>query len=955
MKKADWIILAILSASSALFPVNFLLTRSALVGTVASLLFLGSASTILGKMVFKCENLFFRTFLGVTTLFMILALTGTILVICGVFTEAFSLIALIVVAVSLVAALIIAGRKKPANDSAPAVLKSDGRKNYGTNIYFSFVFVFSAVIAFGLLLQSRTWEGGSSVWVTIPSSFILVYLIGALCLVVGVFFTDLHTSLKLAFISVFSFLSHSLFLLVWYPGRYGDPWVHLGEVRFIARTGMPYAYEWTLQKSLWFDLLKSKSFYSLIVFFNRMLFVDIYWVFIAFIPVIWSVFSPLLAYKITETLAIKRSKTFALLAAMATLIFPSLVLWGAVSVSYSFGLIFLFVSLALLLAWMRQGGRRIWLAAFLAVIVSSLAHPQAGIFAFVFLFFGTIVQKTSRKLFYLAGFLLMLALYPLALYIQGARISLAGLLQVGNLVDVQSEIFSFLFVFALVGLILGIRSRFVNPKTTRLLFVFLVVVLFEFYFTKFGMINMPFNAERSLVISDFLLALLAPLGFATLIGSLNKRYSQGKRVISSSLSSAKRVRVTPRVIGLILIGLFLSIQTTTTLYQAFPQEEIQKVQPSAYELDAIQYIDDTAPHHIDGAPDYVVLCDPSFAALASGFLGADYSYRVYGNPEWEYPTIQMYVSMTQQPSVGYMQAAMDFVHAPVCYFVVSVRDPSFEQVVSRTSEFLPVNNVFGDGKLYIFKYPGIPVEKTGPEVTVVFDDGETSANVATELNYLVESEINATLTVWGHASYNVSEFPDYWAFVDLTINDQPGRFDNSSDVYTFIYIKGLQLEDTVVLRWLFYPKYPRVGWKENSFKRDWHPSTTYPGIPGKPPSVTVNGSVFSISYSFESGIYWYSYYVTSVGTSTNDYPYLMIRWRCVPPVAVAYAYFEDGTGQEIISFGSQSPNWITTIVKLRSGATLSEVMVGLTNAVSRQLSGDGTLEIGFIIIAGEAI
>lgn len=947
MRKTDWTIPILLTVSSALFLVNFLWTQLALVGIVASLLFFGGASTVLGRIVFERESMFFRTFFGVTTLLTILALVGMVLVVLGQFTEAFSLVALVAMAASLCAASIVLGRRRGSmKDSALPILKQESGKNLVFSVVLSLVFMISVAVAFRLLWLSRTGEGESSVWLTIPGYFILVYLLGGVCLMAVVFFTDLHTNIKLAFISVFSFLSHSLFLLVWYPGRFGDPWFHLGEIRYIVKTGMPYAYYYTLQNSLWLDLFKSKPFYSLIVFFNRMSFIDVYWIFITFLPLLWSVFSPLLAYRIAETLTVRRSKIFPSLAAIATLIFPPLVLWGAVSVANSFSFVFLFVSLTLLLLWMRQGRRQIWLMAFLTASVSLFAHPQAGLFAFIFLFYGTIVQKTSRRLIWIAGFILMLVPYPIALYILKASFDFTGFFQIVNFMAFQSETLTFLFVFALVGLVLGIRQGSVDRKATCLFFVFYVMTLFEYYLTRYGMTNLLYDAGRVLVISDFLLALLVPLGFSTLIVSLKKNPSQKNRTISKLSSMKINFKVDSRVIALILVGLFLSIQTTAALYQAYPQNEVQKVQPAAYELDAIQYINS------DTTAQYVVLCEPSFATLAAGFLGADYSYRVFGSPEWEYPTIKMYAGMTQQPSIGYMTQAMSFTGAAVSYFVVSVRDPNFEQVVERTSEILPVNRVFGDGKLYVFKYPTAFVEKLGPQVKVFLDDGEQSEMIQTQLSYLVESEVNATLTLRAHTSYNVTEFPPNWAFVSLEVNAMPTRFDNSSDVNTFIYIKGLQPGDRVTVKWLFYPKYPNVGWKENSFKKDWHPSTTYIGIPGKPPSVNVNGSVFRMSYSFEPESYWYSYYVTSVGISTNDYPYLIIRWKCNLPAAVAYAYFEDGSGQEIVSFGGQSPDWVTTIAKLRSGAVVSSVMVGLTNAVNEQLSGDGALEISFIIIAG---
>jgi len=716
---------------------------------------------------------------------------------------------------------------------------------------------------------------------------------------------------------------------------------------------MPYAYSWVLRNSLWLDLLSYRGAHSLVAFFTRMFYVDAYWINAWIVPILWSVFAPLLAYKISESIAIKRTRMFPLLAAFVTVVFPSLIAWGAVSVPNSLGFIFFFVLSALLAIWLINGGRQIWVLALLAAAAASLAHPQAGIFAFMLMLLATVIRKTSRKELWIASFLLMSVVYPLALHLDNASFALDGLFQIANFLAFQSQVATFLLALGFLGLVAGIRNKYVNSKAAMFFFAFYAIVLGEFYFTNYGMVNLPYGSSRILVIADFLLVPFVALGFLSLIALLRKTISRAKNTIADVPSMRFGLRINPRIFGLLLIGLFLSLQATAALYVAYPQKEIVQVQPSVYELDAIRFIDSNSPQR------YVVICEPGFASLAIGAFGMDYGYLggtrgVFGYPDWSYPTIQMYSEMTKAPSLGIMQQAIEFASAKYAYFVVSERNPNLDQVVNRTSEILPIYRVFGDGKLYIFMYPLPLIEESGPAVTVVFDDGlNGQQDIQTKLVYMVESEINSTVTLMGFTSYNITAFPSHWTFLDLRVNNKPSRFDDSSDVNSFVYVKGLQQSDVLTISWLFNRRFTEVGWKEDSFKRLdlWHAHELYGGT--IVPRIYSDGNVLRMSHFFRSGFYQYYYYVSSVGLSTDDYPYLLMRWRCDKPVAIAAVYFESGRVQEAVPMGGMSEKWSAIVVPLQSGEIVDTVMVGITNVENLGLDAQATLEIDYIMLSGE--
>jgi len=950
-KKNRKVLFFVLLAFSVVLEVNAVVFSSPLIGAIASIGFLSSISFAIGEIFHSGENLFFKCLLGLATFLLFLAVTGFGLMLIGMFTEILSLAILIAMSVLFGA---IAFRRNEGRFQNPdkSPLGSKGIKGKHLFSYLAVVvFLFYEGIAFYFLLLARTGEGGASVWLEISPLFIPAFAICSFILAFILVFSRLSSSLKLVLLIAYAFLAHSLFLIVWYPSRYGDPLEHLGIARYTARTGTIYAYGWLTSHQLIVPLISYRAQYSLVIFFQRMFSIDIYWAHSVFLPLLWSIFVPTLAYKTAELMAVKRSRVFPLLAALSIGLFSSLILWGTVSVPNSLGFIFFFLTAVFLLIWMIQGGKWNWGLALLAASVSFLTHPQPGVFALILVLWGTIIQKSWRRILKLAILVPTFALYPAALYLYGASFSTSGLLVLENFLTFQTDVTTILLGLAFVGLVLGARGGYIKTKIALMLFAFYVAILFEYYLTKFGMMNLPYGAARILVMGDFLLVPFVALGLLITVDILRKVVTKSKGNVSSNPSLKKvRLNFNSRLIALFLICVFAAAQATSALYQAYPRKEAVSLQPSEYLIEAVNYINADAPGR------YVVLCDPIFSSVAIGFLGIDYGWAggvrgVFGMPDWAYPSVAMYWNMTKQPSIRIMQEAMNSFNAIVSYFVVWINHPRFDEIVQQTSQIILVDQVLGDGKLFIFKYP-LPIkEELGPTVQVIFDDGNSTQYIETKLSYVYETEINSTLTLSGHVNYNITQYPSHWAFLDLTVNNVSRPFNGASDINSFIYVKELQPTDELKVKWHWNHNYQNVVWKDDSFKEGWRTHDIYRGT--IVPTIASDGNILNISYSFKPGPYSYYYYIKAVDVSVAENQSILVRWRSDGPIAVVAYYFESGLGNgvDVVPLGSESDDWTVTIVSLPKNMRVTYIMVGISNLKARNLNEVKTLSIDYVMIS----
>jgi len=105
---------------------------------------------------------------------------------------------------------------------------------------------------------------------------------------------------------------------------------------------------------------------------------------------------------------------------------------------------------------------------------------------------------------------------------------------------------------------------------------------------------------------------------------------------------------------------------------------------------------------------YVVIGD-QWIDFAGGMIVGIHNPRAFYFTYTDARGIEFFSEMKMNPSVDVMIKAMNYTEATVAYFVVSERSPDFEIVVEQTSEVLgEPHKVFGDGKLYVFRYEKNP-------------------------------------------------------------------------------------------------------------------------------------------------------------------------------------------------------------------------------------------------------
>lgn len=936
-----WVRIFLALAFSAVVLLNSLDIRSPFVGIPASIAFIYISSVATGEILFSHEKRFFKQVLGLASFLLIMTLLGVLLILIAEFTEILSLVSLITVGLGL---CVFSGLKKGVHiQSAPELLEGaePGKKK---SYLLVFPFLLFSGIAFYALMFARTGEGQVSVWQYIPDFFLPSFFLSTLSLVIVLFFTKMKVGLKLAFISLYSFLSHSVFLLVWYPGRYGDPWSFMGNARFVDETGTFYAYNWLFSNRLIADIVKYESQFGLVVFFRRMFSLDIYWIHVFFIPLLWSIFVPIFSYKIAELFAVKKTTKFPLLSAVAAGLFSTLVYTGAVSTTFSLGVIFLFFLIMLLLYWVDTHAKRFLFLSFLVSLAALFAHPPVGIFAFGFLFVVIILQSKLHSILKIAFFITIAAAFPYASYLQGGRFSQEGFLNPQSILSFQFNITTLLLPFGFLGLVLGARGKLMKGKSALTFFLFYVILAADYYIVMYGMINATIP-DRLPFIMDVLLMPFVAVGLLLTANFLKASFS--------NMNPHPLKNTTSRTLSILMICLFLSAQATFALYQAYPRQEITEVQPAGYEVEAVRYVDSTAPGR------YVVLGDTNLASVAGGLLGIDYCYGAssakgsWGTPEWDWWSEKLYQEMAVTPSLEILQTAITTAGADSVYFIVSVREgPNyFPGIVQRVSQLLPVEKVFGGGKLFVFRYPfeGSP---QGPTVKVVFDDG-TSQERNVFARFITTNEVNYTVNFWGHSSYNISDYPKYWTFLRLTVDGVDAKFDPSSDINTFIFIAGLKPKNTLTVTWHANRLYSTAGWKDDSFKEGWqtrlNPQSTIS------PNIASDGNILSLSWNFTPGGLEYYYYVKNVPVATNDYPYIFVKWKSTAPIAYFTISYENGEERAIVPTNSLSLEWTVTSAKLLPNTSTSFVTIGIYAyhpPYTDEVSGSQAVFIDYILICG---
>jgi hypothetical protein len=593
------------------------------------------------------------------------------------------------------------------------------------------LYVLFVILSFYTLVASRTGEA-QTVWQGLHPAFLPVLFVATSLLLVVSLSTG-NMALKMFFIMVHSILVHSLFSIIFPAGDLSGQQIILGHIRRVYDNTVLHGLSGWPSRSLLILIVESLEGSNLqavlSTIFARMFSLDIFYVHLYFVPVLWGVFVPFGSFLVAKSLS--GSEQVAILSALLASAFPYTIYFGAISVPNSLGFIFFLYSLYFMIKYLSTSDSKTsyWMVAF--SVFAFLSHFLTGFVAFslLLLTIGFKSYKTDRvalpasaKTALLSAFIAAVSILPLSFVYLGflgypvratftlSKFSdlppqeIAGLFLLGELIYGYSlgQILLVIFgatiaVFTMIYLIF--RSGGAHMGKGRIPAYFLMasfaVMLVDYRILKIFMDGLPLNAERLWVFQDFLAAPFVGFAFYSITS-----WAKTLLKVARGMPERRTLRVSGLLLTLnILIPIVLSGWITFSLTAGYPQ--IAPLQTTWYELDAVRTIDSNAPGR------YVVIGDVWTIFAGERIVGV-HNPRAYYFEEYNKTGYDLFASMTGNPSQEVMLQAMNQTHTTVAYFIVTqprIGDELFYSIVARAEQNgLPLYGVFGDGKLYVFYY-----------------------------------------------------------------------------------------------------------------------------------------------------------------------------------------------------------------------------------------------------------
>jgi len=838
-----------------------------------------------------------------------------------------------------------------------------------------------------LLLMSRT-PTTAPLWAVFNPAYLGVYFVMTL-LLLALIAKKGNSNLRLGLLILHCIVSH-IFWVALYETRMGfDYWIG-GWVSRGAYSGeVPQWNIFTasapLVRIFHFSQMVLSPYMSALS--ARMFFIDVYWTHLLFMPLIWGVFVPIVAYSVSKMLC--KDERTALTVALLTMIIPSFISWGSRTVSNSFSILLYFFTIYLMLRYLSGKGNIILIGFFAALAL--LEHALVGVISFsvvIILFFYKkyLIEKTARlnRSKFLLVFLLSILLLPISLYVRrwttypeiGGTPSLQPLLRLPGydafllliFGDYASMKFSEAFVSGIVPLIGLIGLIYVafnksepafNKKMSRFLLLIFVLILIEYEITKCFMINIPFSPERIWALRDFLAILFFPVALGKVGGFLLKEEAKLEAVKHKiNLSRAREFFVK----GIVMLS--VAALTTAVLFTAYPNTTVVLV--TGYELEAVKFIEATTNEtYIVIAQEYVTWAGSSLVGLANprAFYSPAYSpppgYAPRVPTKGNGSLLELYNKMLEDPSLLYIYRARQITNASIVYTILTksyIKKLGLDaEWIIASMEELPFTekvgfeNGFGnDTYVFASKPPAKPVlSGEGPSVYVY----NTGTYVNTTYSYdLTTATTTYALVLRNSSTYNITSWPIYWSFESIT----PYSTAQQIDANTWINFTGTP-DQTYRVLWSADERYNSIGWRDDSFTSGWT-KWIQGGWEGRnPPEMSTDGDILTLQGEFVLNKYSY-YYISTVvnNVSTDTYPFLIMKWMSTNKVAYGEVSYADGSKERILYWGSYSPNWDLKVFKLRSGTVVKEIIIGLSNlGKEKDVSGTQSFLCDYIFLANK--
>ncbi|MFA5022237.1 MAG: hypothetical protein WC508_04130 [Patescibacteria group bacterium] len=673
---------------------NFLFWQNWLIGLVAGLAYLLFYSFIFGSIFVAKKG--WQIIFGLLWLLAVIAIFGAGLIYLYQFNNYTFILLILIIPAMLITPYYFA--QPLENFSLRRTVKNyldkfNERQESKTNIVLVLIYLVLASGLFFLLVHGQTQESIQSPWQVVNRFFIPAYFLATICLLTYLF-NSFRTKLPLILIIIHTFLSTAVALIVYQIGYGFDPFIHQATEKIISQTGT------ILPKPLYY-----LGQYAIVVFLNKLTFIDLTFLDKILVPVLYSLFIPTTTFYVFSHWL---RKNLALVLSLVFLVIP----YSGFIMTAPQNLANLFFIITILLSLLYFRNLLAALVLYLLALATCAIHPLAGLPLLVTVFllnlfkvlYHSYIKYLSLYFFTSLVFILVL---PLAFLASGSTLNLSPsafhlsdfnflhwidkfdlLLNLAYLVKLNAVFLSTLLI--ITGLLHIGKNKLLKNNAGYLIAAFIIFA--DFFIVKYFV---DFPALRDNDKTDFI-SRLAILGFYVLLPFfLLGIYWLAKKFWQKDLYYKT------------FLIFVLATAVTISLYLSYPR--LNQYEPanffslSASDIKAVDLIEQIA------APDHIVLANQMVGAAAIRETG----FKKYYNNQFYYsmPMGQPqnfyndFLEMVYQGAKREtMQRAMTEAGVKEGYLVLNSYWGNFNQTVKLASA--SADNVYkiDNGKIYIFQY-----------------------------------------------------------------------------------------------------------------------------------------------------------------------------------------------------------------------------------------------------------
>jgi hypothetical protein len=715
--------------------INLNTVHSALIGTAAFLTFFLINGTFLAYSLFEKEQSFPKFMLGILLLVVLIGLVGWLIMITynlDIIRTAIALLTVTTIASSI-------NRIKLKNRQKPKPPKSTNQIKTSLLLYPVRIIYLSLIgLVFLLLFISRRGEI-YTVWGTTHPMFLPALFFSTFLLLVIIFSKE-ETQYKLLFVILHSILIHSFIIIIFPAGNFGVQQEILGRTRLVFDNIIPNGIGGSVPSILQklYYLFRGDNFQTAFsVLFARMLSVDVYWTHLPLVPLLWGIFTPLIAYMLSKTLGLQEN--ISILCSLIISLFPTSIIWSYASIPNGLGYLYFFAFTYFLLKYFQFGNAKDLALVLILLISSTLSHYLAGTVALSLLILAYSVKTyinekekslVSAKLSLIISFVFCASILPFALayrrlfyppantFFSLHRFRETPLTEMvlpfllGSYFDFISRhaiittlIFGIAPLLGLIGMIYALRFR-IHKTSSRSLYFSILFLFLAFLLivandrtVKFFMIRVPFvEADRLWVFRD-----LITTPFTALLIGESFSFTLNK-VVKNSFFSFSRSKVINLGFFLVyfLAFIILSGWITYSVYYAYPH--YGPLQTTIYEMEAVKYIDETTNER------YIVIGDQWILLAGQMFVGIKNPNAFYFS-HVDPRGISLFIQAKTNPSNETLMKAMKINNATVAYLIIEkprLGTGTYNDIINKAQQ----NNLLtyktfsykGEEKIRIFYY-----------------------------------------------------------------------------------------------------------------------------------------------------------------------------------------------------------------------------------------------------------